>query len=131
MINAVKEPVQEYIEVTDEELELQLPKPVGYRVLVAMPEAEETFGGSGILKSQSIRNQDYITSILGVVLDMGEQAYSDKERFPNGPWCEVGDYVVFRMNTGTRLKVGGVEYRLMNDDSIEAVVSDPRGITRA
>ena len=76
MINAVKEPVQEYIEVTDEELELQLPKPVGYRVLVAMPEAEETFGGSGILKSQSIRNQDYITSILGVVLDMGEQAYS-------------------------------------------------------
>lgn len=121
----------EQIEVTDAELEQQLPKPVGYRLLVAMPEVEETFGDSGIIKAESTKHQDYITSILGLVLDMGEQAYADKDRFPNGPWCKVGDYVVFRMNTGTRLKVGGVEYRLMNDDSIEAVVSDPRGITRA
>ena len=121
----------EQIEVTDAELEQQLPKPVGYRLLVAMPEVEQTFGDSGIIKAESTKHQDYITSILGVVLDVGDQAYADKDRFPNGPWCKVGDYVVFRMNTGTRLKVGGVEYRLMNDDSIEAVVSDPRGITRA
>ena len=121
----------EKIEVTDEELEQQLPKPVGYRLLVAMPEVEETFGESGILKADSTKHQDYITSILGLVIDMGDQAYADKDRFPEGPWCKPGDYVVFRMNTGTRLKVGGVEYRLMNDDSIEAVVSDPRGVTRA
>ena len=121
----------EQIEVTDAELEQQLPKPVGYRLLIAMPEVEETFGESGIIKAEATKHQDYITSILGLVLDMGEQAYADKDRFPNGPWCKVGDYVVFRMNTGTRLKVGGVEYRLMNDDSIEAVVSDPRGVTRA
>ena len=62
---------------------------------------------------------------------MGEQAYNDKERYPNGPWCKVGDYVMFRTSTGTRFKMDGVEYRLMNDDSIEAVVADPRGITRA
>jgi co-chaperonin GroES (HSP10) len=70
-------------------------------------------------------------SIIGLVLDMGEQAYSDEERFPTGPWCKAGDYVMFRMNTGTRFRVGGVEYRLMNDDSIEAIVADPHGITRA
>ena len=70
-------------------------------------------------------------SIIGLVLDMGDQAYSDKDRFPTGAWCKAGDYVMFRMNTGTRFRVGGVEYRLMNDDSIEAIVADPHGITRA
>ena len=114
----------------DEELDLQIPTPVGYRVLVAMPEVEDTYGESGIIKSSKEIHNEYIMSTIGVVLDMGAQAYSDKERFPTGPWCKTGDYVMFRANTGTRFKVGGVEYRLMNDDSIEAVVSDPRGVTR-
>ena len=117
-------------EITEEELENQLPTPVGYRVLIAMPEVEDTYGESGIIKSSKEMHQEYIMSTIGVVLDMGAQAYSDKERFPTGPWCKQGDYVMFRANTGTRFKVGGVEYRLMNDDSIEAVVNDPRGVTR-
>ena len=117
--------------LTPEEIEAQLPKPVGYRVLVALPQVEETFGETGLLKSNTTMNQEHIMSIIGLVLDMGEQAYSDEDRFPSGPWCKTGDYVMFRMNTGTRFKVGGVEYRLMNDDSIEAIVADPRGITRA
>ena len=62
---------------------------------------------------------------------MGDEAYKDKERFPNGPWCKEGDYVVFRANTGTRIRVGDVEYRIMNDDSIEAVIDDPSKLTRA
>lgn len=116
--------------ISDEELENQLPKPVGYRVLVAMPEVEQTFGDSGLIKANQTIHQESIMSIIGLVLDMGEQAYSDADRFPTGPWCKAGDYVMFRANTGTRFKVSGVEYRLMNDDSIEAVVSDPRGVTR-
>ena len=115
----------------DEELDLQIPTPVGYRVLVAMPEVEDTYGESGIIKSSKEIHNEYIMSTIGVVLDMGAQAYSDKERFPTGPWCKTGDYVMFRANTGTRFKVGKQEYRLMNDDSIEAVVADPRGIQRA
>jgi co-chaperonin GroES (HSP10) len=115
---------------SDEELDLQIPTPVGYRVLVAMPEVEDTYGESGIIKSNKEIHNEYIMSTIGVVLDMGAQAYSDKERFTTGPWCKTGDYVMFRANTGTRFKVGGVEYRLMNDDSIEAVVNDPRGVTR-
>ena len=117
--------------LTQEEIEEQLPKPVGYRVLVALPQVEETFGDTGLVKSSTTINQEHIMSIIGLVLDMGEQANSDEERFPTGPWCKPGDYVMFRMNTGTRFKVGGVEYRLMNDDSIEATVADPRGVTRA
>ena len=118
-------------EVTEEEIDAQLPKPVGYRILVALPEVEDTYGESGIIKSSKEMHNDHIMSIMGLVLDMGDGAYSDKERFPTGPWCKTGDYVMFRMNTGTRFKVGGVEYRLMNDDSIEATVTDPRGISRA
>ena len=120
----------EVLELSNEELEEQLPRPVGYRLLIAMPEVEETYGDSGLIKSAQTMHHDSILSMVGVVLDMGEQAYTDKERFPTGPWCKTGDYVIFRMNTGTRFKINGIEYRLMNDDSIEAVVNNPRGISR-
>jgi len=119
------------IEPTEEEFEAQLPMPVGYRVLIAMPVVEDEFEGTDLLKSVTTKNHEQVMSIIGLVLDMGEQAYSDPDRFPNGPWCKQGDYVMFRANTGTRFTVEGSEYRLMNDDSIEAVVADPRGIQRA
>lgn len=118
------------VQISDEELEAQLPKPVGYRVLIALPQVEETFEG-GIIKAEKTLHEEKILTVVGLVLDMGDQAYADKDRFPNGPWCKVGDYVMFRANTGTRFRFNGVEYRIMNDDSIEAVVADPRGVTRA
>ena len=116
--------------MTDEEFEQQLPKPVGYRLLIALPKIEETFD-SGIIKAEKTIHEEHILSVVGAVIDMGEQAYADKERFPTGPWCKVGDYVLFRANSGTRIKVNGQEFRLLNDDSIEAVVADPRSVTRA
>jgi len=118
-------------EASAEEIEAQIPKPVGYRVLIALPNVDETYGASGLIKSGQTLREEYILSTVGAVIELGEQAYSDKERFPTGPWCEVGDYVMFRANTGTRFKVGSQEYRLMNDDSIEAVVADPRAVSRA
>jgi len=117
-------------DVTEAEWEAQLPKPVGYRVLVALPDIEEHFENSLLVKTESVKHREYIMSIMGLVVDMGEGAYADKDRFPEGPWCKRGDYVMFRMNTGTRFKVNGKEFRLMNDDSIEAVIPDPRGIYR-
>jgi co-chaperonin GroES (HSP10) len=117
-------------EVTPEaDLEVQIPVPVGYRLLVAMPRVEETFE-SGLAKAMTTMKHEEVMSIIGLVVDMGPQAYADGDRFSQGPWCKVGDYVMFRANTGTRFKVGGVEYRLMNDDSVEAVVADPRGVKR-
>ena len=117
--------------ISEEEMDAYIPKPVGYRVLVALPNVEETFGDSGLIKADQTKREEYILSTIGAVVDMGDEAYSDKERFTNGPWCKVGDYVMFRANTGTRFKLGNQEYRLMNDDSIEAVVANPRAITRA
>ena len=121
----------EVVKLTDDELEQQLPRPVGYRVLVALPEIEKTYADTSVLKTDKEMHHDYIMSIMGLVVDMGAGAYEDKERFPDGAWCKEGDFVMFRANSGTRFKVAGKEYRLLNDDSIEAVVSDPRGITRA
>ena len=120
----------EEVVVTEEEMEAQLPKPVGYMILVALPKVEEAYE-SGIIKADRTRHEEYILATMGAVIDMGAEAYCDKDRFPNGPWCKVGDFVMFRPNTGTRFKVNGAEYRLMNDDSIQAVVADPRGIVRA
>lgn len=121
----------EPVKISDAELELQLPRPVGYRVLVALPQPDETVAGTSILKTETAKTQDHIMSIIGLVVDMGAGAYADKERFPDGAWCKEGDFVMFRMNSGTRFTIGGIEYRLMNDDSIEAVVTDPSGIQRA
>lgn len=108
--------------------ESAIPKPVGYHLLIAMPEAEEAYE-SGIIKAAKTVQHENILSMVGAVIDMGGEAYGDESRFPNGPWCKVGDFVMFRSNSGTRFKVGGKEFRLMNDDSIEAVVTDPKAIS--
>jgi co-chaperonin GroES (HSP10) len=112
------------------ELEKAIPRPTGYHVLIALPTIEETYGDSGIIKSNQALRDEYILSTIGLVLDMGDQAYNDKERFTS-PWCKPGDYVMFRANSGTRFKIGKQEYRLLNDDSIQAVVPNPRAISRA
>jgi co-chaperonin GroES (HSP10) len=117
--------------VAEAQLEKMLPIPVGYHLMVVMPEVKDTFNGTNIAKAETTLRHDAILSMVGLVVDMGTQAYTDPSRFPNGPWCKVGDYVMFRANSGTRFKVQGKEYRLINDDTIEAVVADPNGIQRA
>ena len=115
-----------------EEKAKQLPKPSGYRILCAIPEAEDTFEDSevGIIKSDvTMRNEETLTTVLFVV-DLGPDCYKDEKRFPNGPWCKQGDFVLVRPHAGTRLIIHGREFRIINDDSVEAVVDDPRGIKR-
>jgi len=118
-------------EVAQAALEAAIPRPTGYHILIALPNVEETFGESMLLKADKTVREEYILSTIGLVLDMGDQAYNDKDRFSAGPWCKPGDYVMFRANTGTRFKIGTQEYRIMNDDSIQAVVPNPRAISRA
>jgi co-chaperonin GroES (HSP10) len=113
------------------EIEAAIPRPVGFRVLIALPNVEETYGETGLVKANQTVRDEYILSIIGLVLDMGDQAYGDQERFPTGAWCKVGDYVMFRANSGTRFKIGSQEYRLLNDDSIEALVPEPKVVRRA
>ena len=112
-----------------EEKAKQLPKPQGYRFLCAIPEAEKVFD-SGIIKPEEmVRHDELLTTVLFVV-DLGPDCYQDKTRFPNGPWCKQGDFILVRPNSGTRLVIHDREFRIINDDSVEAVVDDPRGIKR-
>jgi co-chaperonin GroES (HSP10) len=112
-----------------EERAKQLPVPKGYRILCAIPEAEEAFD-SGILKSDETRRHDELLSTVLFVIDLGEDCYKDPERYPTGPWCKKGDFILVRPNAGTRLVIHDREFRIINDDSVEAVVQDPRGIKR-
>jgi co-chaperonin GroES (HSP10) len=118
-------------EQAKKDMDAAMPMPKGYRVLIALPNIEETFGDSTILKANQTQRDEYILSMIGLVIDMGDMAYSDKDRFPTGPWCKTGDYVIFRANSGTRFMIAGQEFRLMNDDSVEAVVNEPKAISRA
>jgi co-chaperonin GroES (HSP10) len=77
-----------------------------------------------------IRDAEGIASIIGFVVSMGSDAYKDKDKFPNGAYCKVGDFVIFRSYSGTRFKIHTQEFRLINDDTVEAVVDDPRGYKR-
>jgi co-chaperonin GroES (HSP10) len=111
----------------------QLPDPKTFHLLCVVPEAMEEFADSdiGIVKSsQSMYYEEILTPVLFVV-KVGPDAYKDTDRFPSGPSCKEGDFVIVRPNSGTRLKIHGREFRIINDDSVEAVVEDPRGITRA
>lgn len=114
---------------TDEEKAKQLPKPSGYRILCAIPEVEREYE-SGIIKTdETVRFDELLTTVL-FVIDLGPDCYKDNERFPSGPWCKKGDFVLVRPNAGTRLVIHGREFRIINDDSVEAIVDDPRGIKR-
>lgn len=115
---------------TAEQKAKQVPDPATYHLLCVLPDIEEEFE-SGLAKaSQTMHFEEVLSPVLFVV-KLGPDAFKDEKRFPSGPSCKVGDFVLVRPNTGTRIKIHGKEFRIINDDSVEAVVEDPRGITRA
>ena len=107
----------------------QLPEPSGYKLLIALPEVDEKTEG-GIIKAQATRQLEEVGSIVGFVMKLGPDAYQDKEKFPNGPYCKEGDFILMRSYSGTRFSIHEREFRLINDDSVEAIVDDPRGIRK-
>jgi|TARA_R110002020_G_scaffold159668_1_gene343663 co-chaperonin GroES (HSP10) len=112
------------------EAKSQLPVPKGWKVLIAMPKADEKSKG-GIIKASSTIQDEEVSNICGYVLKLGTECYKDTKRFPTGAWCKEGDWVIFRAYSGTRMKMYGQEFRLINDDTVEAVVDDPTGVVRA
>ena len=129
-MNAVAETVEEMEEAKpDAEKAKQLPEPSGYHILIGIPESEEKTDG-GILKARQTIEIEETATIVGFVLKIGPDCYKDKKRFPSGPWCKEGDFILMRSYSGTRISIHGKEFRIINDDTVEAVVEDPRGIKR-
>ena len=114
---------------TAEQKAKQLPDPSGYRILCAIPEIDKEYD-SGLVKADITKhNEELLTTIL-FVMKMGPDCYKDKDRFPSGPWCKEGDFVLVRPHSGSRLKIHGREFRIINDDTVEGLVEDPRGVSR-
>jgi co-chaperonin GroES (HSP10) len=107
----------------------QLPRPSGYHILCAIPEMEKEFASGLIKADETIRREETLTTVLFVVA-LGPDCYKDEKKFPTGPWCKQGDFILIRPNSGSRMVIHGREFRLINDDTVEAVVDDPRGIYR-
>ena len=97
----------------DSKIKSQLPEPKGWKILVAMPEVDEKTEGGIVKATQTIRDEE-VSNISGYVLKLGPDCYKD-----------------FRAYSGTRMKMYGQEFRLINDDTVEAVVEDPTGVVRA
>ena len=115
---------------TAEEKARQVPDPATFHLLCVLPEIDEQYESGLVKAGQTMHFEEVLSPVLFVV-KLGPDAYKDEKRFPSGPSCKVGDFVLVRPNTGTRIKIHGKEFRLINDDSVEAVVQDPRGISRA
>jgi co-chaperonin GroES (HSP10) len=114
---------------TVEDKATQIPEPATYHLLCMLPEAKEEYEGGLLKASQTMQYEELLSSVL-FVAKIGPDAFKDEKRFPSGPSCKVGDFIIVRPNTGTRMKIHGTEWRIINDDSVEAVVLDPRGIQR-
>lgn len=115
---------------TAEQKAKQLPDPSGYRILCGIPEIENKYE-SGIVKADVTKQHEELLTTVLFVMKMGPDCYKDTTRFPSGPWCKEGDFILVRPHVGTRLKIHGREFRIINDDNVEGVVEDPRGISRA
>ena len=118
------------LNATDEEKARQIPDPVTYHLLCMLPKAEEEIGESGLIKTSQMMHHEELLSPVLFVAKMGPDAFTDEKRFPSGPSCKVGDFILVRPNSGTRMKIHNTEWRLINDDSVEATIQDPRGVQR-
>ena len=119
------------LDASDEQKATQLPEPTGWKLLCIVPDVSRTFENSSLLKADSFMKQEEHATTVLFVLKAGPDAYKDTGKFPNGAWCKPGDFVLVRTYSGTRFKIHGKEFRLINDDQVDAVVQDPRGLTRA
>jgi len=110
-----------------EEKEPKLPQPTGWRMLVLPFKMKEKTKGGLVLAETTLERQQ-VASQVGLVLAMGPQCYKDKERYPEGPWCKVKDWVMFARYAGSRIKIDGGEMRLLNDDEVLATIDSPEDI---
>lgn len=118
-------------DASDEEKAKTVPDPTGFKLLCMVPPASATFDGSNIVKADQVRTAEEQTSHTLFVLKVGPDAYKDPAKFPSGAWCKAGDFIICRAYAGTRIKLFGREFRLLNDDQVDATIEDPRGVSRA
>jgi len=108
----------------------RLPSPTGYRLLV-LPYAGPEKTKGGLYLADTTQDTIQMTTVCAYVLKVGDQAYKDESKFPNGPWCKKGDWIIFGRYAGSRFKIEGGEVRILNDDEIIAKINNPEDILHA
>ena len=114
----------------NEDLLARLPEPTGYRLLV-LPYAGPKKTKGGLYLADTTQDTIQMTTVCAYVLKVGDLAYKDKEKFPNGPWCKQGDWIIFGRYAGSRFKIEGGEVRILNDDEIIGKINNPEDILHA
>jgi|TARA_R100001443_G_scaffold58426_2_gene69002 chaperonin GroES len=115
------------VKKSEKKEESKIPQPTGWRLLVLPFKMKEKTKG-GIVLAEATLERQQVASQCGLVLAMGSQCYRDKERYPEGPWCKVNDWVMFARYAGSRIKIDGGEIRLLNDDEVLAKLDSPEDI---
>ena len=105
----------------------RVPQATGWRIVVLPYKGVEKTKGGLLLTDKAIEEQQLTTNV-GLILNMGPDAYADKNKFPNGPWCVKGDWIVFAKYAGSRVKIEGGEIRILNDDEVLAKLDDPKDV---
>jgi co-chaperonin GroES (HSP10) len=106
----------------------RIPKPTGWRIVVLPFRPPKKSKGGIMLAEQAVERQQ-IATVCGYVVSTGPLAYADTEKFPFGPWCKKGDWIVFGRYAGARIGIDGGEIRILNDDEVLATINDPEDIT--
>ena len=105
----------------------RIPKPTGWRIVV-LPFRPPKKTKSGIVLAEQVVDRQNLATVCGYVVSVGELAYGDTEKFPNGPWCKKGDWIVFGRYAGARISIEGGEIRILNDDEVLATIADPEDL---
>ena len=132
-IEMVRKPEKPKIEFTpetvqeNEALVEKLPTPTGYRILI-LPFSQKQTTKGGIVLADSYLEKERLGTNVGFVVSLGPDAYKDKNKFPNGAWCQERDWIIFGRYAGARIKIDGGDLRLLNDDEVLAVVDNPEDV---
>jgi len=118
-------------EVGDEAKAKQLPDPAGIKILCAIPDLDKTYDGSIIERPEAFMQREHQATVVMFVLKLGPDCYTDKDRYPSGPWCAEGDFIITKAYAGIRFTVHGKAFAIIFEDEVQAVVQDPRGVGRA
>lgn len=105
----------------------RMPTPTGWRMLI-LPYRGKGKTSGGVYLPEKVQDDAQLTTVVGYVLKQGDLCYKDSEKFPDGPWCKQGDWVIFARYAGSRFRIDGGEVRILNDDEILATIGDPEDI---
>jgi co-chaperonin GroES (HSP10) len=96
--------------------------------MLVRPYSGEKKTEGGLILTDETSEKIQMTTVCALVVKMGDLCYKDKEKFPNGPWCKEGQFIMYGRYVGNRFQTKYGEHRILNDDEIIGTIKDPKDI---